>query len=90
MVDRKTVMLFEWDPKKATDKREDLAVGVRDKYFEFYHSGTNLVLISPDGAKVFFTQQAFNEALRTLISLAEKSTGRTSRSTGSPKKRASR
>jgi hypothetical protein len=53
-------------------------------------SGTNLVLLSPDVAKVFLTEEAVNEALRSLISLAEKSTGRTSRSTGSSKKRASR
>ena len=81
---------------KATDelrpeyKREDLGVGVRGKYFESYRRGTNLVLLSPDVASVFSTEEAVNEALRSLITLAEKSTGRTSRSTGSPKKRASR
>jgi hypothetical protein len=32
-------------------------------------------------AKVFSTEEAVNEALRSLISLAEKSTGRTRRST---------
>ena len=81
---------------KATDelrpeyKREDLGVGVRGKYFESYRKGTNLILLSPDVAKVFSTEEAVNEALRSLISLAEKSTGRTRRSTGSSKKRASR
>jgi len=70
-------------------KREDLGVGVRGKYYEEYRKGTNLVLLSPDVAKVFPTEEAVNEALRSLISLAEKSTGRASRSTGSPKKRAS-
>jgi hypothetical protein len=71
-------------------KREDLGVGVRGKYFEEYRKGTNLILLSPDVARVFPTEEAVNEALRSLISLAEKSTGRTSRSTESPKKRASR
>ena len=71
-------------------KREDLGVGVRGKYFEDYNKGTNLVLLSPDVAKVFPTEEAVNEALRSLINLAEKSTGRTSRSTGSAKKPASR
>jgi hypothetical protein len=81
---------------KATDelrpeyKREDLGVGVRGKYFEDYSKGTNLILLSPDVAKVFPTDEAVNDALRSLIDLAQKSTGRTSRSTGSPKKRASR
>ena len=78
------------DELRPEYKREDLGVGVRGKYFESYRSGTNLVLLSPDVAKVFLTEAAVNEALRSLISLAEKSTGRKSRSTGSPKKRASR
>ena len=78
------------DELRPEYKREDLGVGVRGKYFEEYRKGTNLVLLSPDVAKVFSTEEAVNEALRSLISLAEKSTGRTSRSTGSAKKRASR
>ncbi len=81
---------------KASDElrmeynREDLGVGVRGKYLEEYSKGTNLVLLSPEVAKVFTTAEAVNDALLSLINLAEKSTGRTIRSTGSPKKRASR
>jgi hypothetical protein len=71
-------------------KREDLGVGVRGKYIEDYSKGTNLVLLSPDVARVFSSEKAVNEALRSLINLAEKSTGRKSRSTGSVKKNASR
>lgn len=71
-------------------KREDLGVGVRGKYFKDYNKGTNLVLLNPDVAKIFTSDEAVNEALRSLINLAEKSTGRTSCSTGSAKKRASR
>jgi hypothetical protein len=79
------------DELRPEYKREDLGVGIRGKYFESYRKGTNLVLLSPDVAKVFHTEEAVNEALRSLISLAEKSTGRkSSRSNGSPKKRASR
>jgi hypothetical protein len=52
-------------------------VGVRGKYFESYRKGTNLVLLSPDVAKVFTTEEEVNEALRPLITLAKKSTGRT-------------
>ncbi len=80
----------ETDELRPEYKREDLGVGVRGKYFEDYNKGTNLVLLSPDVAKVFSSDEAVNEALRSLIHLAEKSTGRTSRSTGSAKKRASR
>lgn len=78
------------DELRPEYKREDLGVGVRGKYFKDYSKGTNLVLLSPDVAKVFSSEEAVNEALRSLINLAEKSTGRMSRSTGSAKKRASR
>jgi len=78
------------DELRPEYKREELGIGVRGKYFEEYSKGTNLVLLSPDVAKVFTTEDAVNEALRSLISLAEKSSGRSSRSTGSAKKRASR
>ena len=78
------------DELRPEYKREELGVGVRGKYFKEYRKGTNLILLSPDVAKVFSTEEAVNQALRSLISLAEKSVGRTSRSTGSAKKRASR
>jgi hypothetical protein len=78
------------DELRPEYKREDLGVGVRGKYFEEYSKGTNLIHLSPDVARVFPTEDSVNEALRSLISLAKKSTGRTRRSTGSPKKRASR
>lgn len=78
------------DELRPEYKREDLGIGVRGKYLKEYRKGTNLVLLSPDVAKVFSTEEAVNQALRSLISLAEKSMGRTSRSTGSVKKRASR
>jgi len=78
------------DELRPEYKREHLGAGVRGKYFEEYRKGTNLVLLSPDVARVFSTEEAVNDALRSLISLAEKSTARTGRSTGSPKKRASR
>lgn len=67
------------DELRPEYKREDLGQGVRGKYFESYSKGTNLVLLSPDVAKVFATEEAVNEALRSLISLAQKSTGRTRR-----------
>jgi len=80
----------ETDELRPEYKREDLGIGVRGKYFEDYSKGTNLVLLTPDVAKVFTSEDAVNDALRSLINLAEKSTSRTSRSTGSAKKRASR
>jgi len=67
------------DELRPEYKREDLGQGVRGKYLEEYRKGTNLVLLSPDVAKVFSTEEAVNEALRSLISLAQKSTGRSRR-----------
>ena len=67
-------------------KREDLGQGIRGKYFESYQKGTNLVLLSPDVAKVFPTEKAVNEALRYLIHLAQKSVKLTPHSTGRTKK----
>jgi hypothetical protein len=43
--------------------------GVRGKYVDCYRAGTNLVLLAPDVAQVFPTEDAINEALRLLIKL---------------------
>ena len=63
-------------------RREDLGEGVRGKYLEAYRAGTNLVLLSPEVAKVFPTEESVNDALRHLIEVAQKSVG--------PKRRPSR
>jgi hypothetical protein len=41
--------------------------GVRGKYLERYRSGTNLALLAPDVRAAFPTDEAVNEALRSLI-----------------------
>lgn len=38
----------------------DLGLGVRGKYLESYRSGINLVLLHPDVAKSFPTDEAVN------------------------------
>jgi hypothetical protein len=61
--------------KKSKDETSDelrpeydlanlLKEGVRGKYSKRYEQGTNLVLLSPDIAKSFPTDEAVNEALR--------------------------
>jgi len=67
------------DELRAEYRREDLGQGIRGKYFESYRKGSNLVLLRPDVAKVFPTEEVVNEVLRSLIDLAQKSTGRTKR-----------
>jgi hypothetical protein len=69
-------------------RREDLGVGVRGKYYKAYNKGTNLVLLSPDVAAVFPDEDSVNTALRSLMKLAQNSTGRTKRSARSTKKQA--
>jgi hypothetical protein len=70
----------ETDELRPEYRREDLGPGVRGKYFEAYREGTNLVLLSPDVAKAFPTEQAVNDALRSLIEVAQRSVGSTKRS----------
>ncbi len=45
--------------------------GVRGKYFERAVAGSNLVLLDPDVAKAFPSQEAVNRALRMLAEIAE-------------------
>lgn len=66
----------ETDELRKEYRREDLGKGVRGKYYDSYKKGTNLVLISPDVAEVFPSEEAVNDALRSLIAIAQKTTGR--------------
>ena len=75
------------DEMRPEYKRSDLGRGVRGKYLKSYQAGTNLVLLSPDVAKVFHDETAVNEALRSLIKVAHTSVGPTTRSSGRGKKR---
>jgi hypothetical protein len=45
--------------------------GVRGRYVQRYNEGTDLVLLAPDVAEVFPTDEAVNEALRLLIKIAK-------------------
>jgi hypothetical protein len=45
--------------------------GVQGKYTESYEQGTNLVLLAPDVAKAFPSDDAVNEALRLVIQLKQ-------------------
>jgi hypothetical protein len=47
-----------------------LGPGVRGKYLERARQGTNLVLLDPDVAKAFPTQDSVNRALRLLSEVA--------------------
>ncbi len=61
--------------------KEDLGKGIRGKYLKEYTAGTNLVLLSPDVAKVFTNDEAVNNALRSLIRIAKEHTVQKTQST---------
>jgi hypothetical protein len=46
--------------------------GVRGKYVERYQAGTNLVLLDPDVAQAFPTDESVNNALRMLMQVAQR------------------
>lgn len=75
------------DELRPEYRREDLGSGVRGKYLKAYRAGTNLVLLSPDIAKVFPTDEDVNDALRSLIEVAQKTVGPTKRSSRRTKAR---
>ena len=64
-------------PKREIESEDDMlpeydfSGAVRGKYCERYRQGTNVVLLDPDVAKVFRDAAAVNDALRTLVSVAE-------------------
>lgn len=68
--------------KKSKDEIDDelrpeydlstlLKNGTQGKYANRYKQGTNLVLLDPDVAKAFPSDEAVNEALRLVIQLKE-------------------
>ncbi len=46
---------------------DELKGGVRGKYLERYRAGTNLALLAPDVRAAFPTDEAVNQALRSLM-----------------------
>jgi len=61
------------DDMRDSYKREALGNGVRGKYYNAYNEGHNLVRLRPEVAQVFQTEEAVNEALLSLIKLAQNS-----------------
>ena len=63
-------------------RREDLGKGVRGKYYAAFQKGSNLVLLTPELAKIFPTNEAVNSALESLVGVARSATSLTRRSSG--------
>lgn len=62
------------DDMRSEYKREDLGVGVRGKYYQSYIESHNLVLLKPEVAEAFPSEEAVNDALLSLIRIAKAST----------------
>jgi len=77
------------DEIRAEYRREDLGKGVRGKHYAAYQKGSNLVLLSPELAKIFPTNEAVNAALSSLVGIACSATRRTTPSKTRAKVRAS-
>lgn len=58
------------DELRAEYDLSQLQGGVRGKYAKRYGEGTNLVLLAPDVAEAFPSDEAVNEALRLLMKIA--------------------
>lgn len=67
----KSMTKVKRDELRTEYRREDLGKGVRGKHLKAYRSGTNLVLLRPEVAAAFPTAQAVNDALSSLIEIAE-------------------
>lgn len=73
---------------RAEYKRADFAKLERGKFFQEASKGTSVALIEPNLAKAFPTSEAVNEALRSLLALADETARITGRSTRTTRKRA--
>jgi hypothetical protein len=79
------------DELRAEYERSDFPEGlVRGKYAKRMRESSNVIVLKPEVAQAFPNEDAVNNALLSLIEIAQKTTHLSKRSTGSPQKRASR
>ena len=73
------------DELRAEYERSDFPAGlVRGKYAERMRKSSNIVVLRPEVAQAFPNEDAVNNALLSLIELAQKSTRRGRRERGTP------
>ena len=75
------------DEMRTEYRREDLGKGIRGKHYAAFQKGSNLVLLTPELAKIFPTNEAVNSALESLVGVARSAIGKAPRSSGSSLKR---
>lgn len=67
------------DTMRREYRREDLGKGVRGKHHAEFVKGSNLVMLTPELAKIFPTNDAVNAALSSLVTVARSATRVTTR-----------
>ena len=73
----------EKDELRAEYKRSDFPeVLVRGKYAKLMSESSNVIVLKPEVSEVFPNEEAVNNALLSLIKLAQKTARLTNRSTG--------
>ena len=83
----KKVKQREKDELRAEYKRSDFTETlVRGKYAKRMSKSSNVIVLKPEVSEVFPNEEAVNNALLSLIKLAQKTARLTSRSTGRAKK----
>ena len=70
------------DEMRSEYRRSDFTKLERGKFYAEVAKGTAVALLDPAIAKAFPTSKAVNEALRSLLEIAERTSRRTTRSTG--------
>jgi hypothetical protein len=68
---KETSLEIEDELRPEYDLKTLLKGGVQGKYANRYREGTNLVLLAPDVARAFPTEEAVNEALRLVMRMAQ-------------------
>ena len=58
----------------AMQKEYDFSKGVRGKYHKRFAEGSNVVVIDAELSRIFPDSRSVNQALRSLVSIARKST----------------
>ncbi|MBI4317421.1 MAG: hypothetical protein HY675_02935 [Chloroflexi bacterium] len=71
----KTSSEAEDDLRPEYDLSKLLKGGVRGKYAERYRASTKAVVLAPDVAQAFPTEESVNEALRLVIRMAQIAAG---------------
>ena len=72
---------------RAEYRREDLGKGVRGKHHVAFQKGSNLVLLTPELAKIFPTNEAVNAALESLVDVARSAVTKKRHTSGTSTKR---